>query len=56
MTQRMGIIGYPVGHTLSPAFQQAALNHLGIDATFEVWTTPPEELAERVASLREPAP
>ena len=54
MTQRMGIIGYPVGHTLSPAFQQAALNHLGIDATFEVWTTPPEELAERVASLREP--
>ena len=54
MTKRVGIIGYPLGHTLSPVFQQAALNHLGIDATFEVWATPPEELAERIESFREP--
>jgi len=54
MSKRMGIIGYPLGHTLSPAFQQPALDHLGIDAVFEVWPTPPDELAERVASLREP--
>jgi len=54
MTERMGIIGYPLGHTLSPVFQQAALDHLGIDGAFETWPTPPEELSERVASFREP--
>jgi len=54
MTKRIGIIGYPLGHTLSPPLQQAALDHLGIDAEFEVWATPPEELPERIASLREP--
>ena len=54
MTKRMGIIGCPLGHTLSPVFQQAGLDELGIDATFEVWATPPEELADRVAWLREP--
>ena len=54
MTTRLGIIGYPLGHTLSPAFQQAALDHLGEDTTFEAWPTAPEDLAERVAALREP--
>ncbi len=48
----MGIIGYPLGHTLSPAFQGAALKHLGIDATFESWPTAPDKLAEKVASFR----
>ena len=54
MAKHIGIIGYPLGHTLSPPLQQAALDHLGIDATFQVWATPPEELTERIASLREP--
>ncbi len=53
MTKRMGIIGYPLGHTLSPVFQQAGLDAAGIDATFEAWPTPPDELAERVASFRD---
>ena len=52
MTKRMGIIGYPLGHTLSPAFQGAALKHMGVDATFEAWPTAPEDLAEKVASFR----
>ncbi len=34
--------------------QQAALDALGIDATYELWNTPPEQLVERVASLRLP--
>lgn len=54
MTKRIGIIGYPLGHTLSPALHQPALDHLGIDATFEVWATPPDELPARIQSLREP--
>ena len=52
MTSLLGIIGHPLGHSLSPVFQQAALDHLGIDATYEAWDTPPERLAERVRSLR----
>ena len=52
MTARIGIIGYPLGHSISPAFQQAALDELEIDARYVTWPTPPEELAARVDSLR----
>lgn len=55
MTQRrLGIIGHPVAHSLSPTFQNAALKALGVDATYEAWDTPLEELSARVESLREP--
>jgi len=53
-TKLLGVIGYPLGHSLSPAFQQAALDALGIDARYERWETPPEALEERVAALRDP--
>ncbi len=52
MTARVGIIGYPLGHSISPAFQQAALDELEIDARYVAWPTPSEELAARVDSLR----
>ena len=52
MTARVGIIGYPLGHSISPAFQQAALDELEIDARYVTWPTPPEELEARVDSLR----
>ncbi|HEY7296226.1 MAG TPA: shikimate dehydrogenase [Dehalococcoidia bacterium] len=48
----LGLIGDPVGHSISPSFQQAALDALGIEALYERWQTPPERLAERVAALR----
>ena len=54
MTLRLGIIGYPLGHSASPAFQQAALDHLGLAATYERWQVEPERLAERVRRLRSP--
>lgn len=52
MTARVGLIGDPVAHSVSPAFQQAALDALGIDARYEAWRTAESELAERVAMLR----
>lgn len=52
MTSRVGIIGYPLGHSISPAFQQAGFDELEIDARYETWATPSDELAERVESLR----
>lgn len=49
---RVGLIGYPVRHSLSPAFQQAAFDALGLDVRYELWPTPPEEMPSRVAGLR----
>ncbi len=50
----VGLIGYPVGHSRSPAMQQAAFDALGIPARYVLWETPPETLAERITSLRAP--
>ena len=52
--RRVGLIGYPVGHSRSPAMQQAAFDALGIAARYELWETPPEALAKQIASLRAP--
>ncbi len=53
MTKRIGIIGYPLSHTLSPVFHQAGLDHVGFDAKFEAWPTPPSELEIIVESFRD---
>ena len=52
MTQLAGIFGYPLAHSLSPAFQQAAFNHCGLDVRYLAWETPPEALADEVEKLR----
>lgn len=52
--QVVGLIGHPVGHSRSPAMQQAAFDALGIPARYVLWETPLETLAERIASLRAP--
>ncbi|MSQ12236.1 MAG: shikimate dehydrogenase [Dehalococcoidia bacterium] len=50
---RLGIIGYPLRHTLSPVFQQAALEACGIEGRYEAWETPPQHLAQQVRELAE---
>ena len=52
---RLGVIGDPVAHSLSPALHQPALDELNIPAVYERWHTPVAEIASRVESLREPA-
>jgi shikimate dehydrogenase len=37
--RRVGVIGDPVAHSLSPVFQQAAFDAIGILATYERWHT-----------------
>lgn len=51
-TSNFGIIGYPLGHTLSPVFQNAALKHHDIDEQFEAWPTHPDDLAAKIESFR----
>jgi shikimate dehydrogenase len=53
-TFRLGVIGDPVAHSLSPALHQPALDMLGIPATYERWYTPAEDVPSRVKSLRAP--
>jgi shikimate dehydrogenase len=50
--KRVGLIGQGLKHSLSAAMQQAALDHHGLDARYELWDTPPEDVEQRVASLR----
>lgn len=53
-TIRVGLVGDPVAHSLSPALQQPALDALGIPARYELWATPAAVLPERIAGLRAP--
>jgi shikimate dehydrogenase len=48
----LGIIGYPARHSLSPVFQQAAIDALGLPARYEAWEVAPEGLGDLVASIR----
>jgi shikimate dehydrogenase len=50
--KHLGLIGYPVAHSLSPYMQQAAFDALGIEARYTLWETQPDKLAKRIASLR----
>lgn len=54
MTRYLGVIGHPLKRSLSPVFQQAALDALGLDIIYEAWATTEDELAERIAGLRDP--
>ena len=51
---RLGVIGDPVAHSLSPALHQPALDQLGVLAVYERWHTRAADLPSRVRSLREP--
>jgi shikimate dehydrogenase len=51
---RLGVIGDPVAHSLSPALHQPALDELGIAATYERWHTAASDIPERIRGLREP--
>jgi len=54
MAARVGLIGHPVAHSISPVFQQAAFDACGIDARYEAWDVAPEELAPLIEGLRGP--
>lgn len=52
MIDSVGLIGDPVGHSLSPALQNAAFAYHGLPDSYVLWHTPEVELAQRVAMLR----
>ncbi len=50
--QVYGIIGYPLGHTLSPKLHNASFKALGLEAIYTVWPLPKEKLADFIAAFR----
>jgi len=54
MPKFIGLIGYPIKHSLSSYFQQAALDYYHLDIRYEKWETSPEKLRDVVDNLRKP--
>jgi len=55
MRQTVALLGYPLGHSLSPIFQQAAFDYYQMDVRYKLWEVSPEDLNQEVNSLREPS-
>ena len=53
MQTALGIIGYPIGHSMSPVFQQAGLDACGVDARYVAYQVAPDEVEEFVSGLRQ---
>ena len=52
MSAAYAVIGWPLGHTLSPVMHQAALDELGLEATYTALPTPPGDEADRFQDVR----
>lgn len=53
--QIVALIGHPVKHSISPRFQQAALDYHGLNITYERWDIPPDGLHSAMDRLRHPS-
>jgi shikimate dehydrogenase len=51
-TKILGVMGYPIEHSMSPVMHNAALRQLGADYVYVPLAVPPDDLAEVLASLR----
>jgi shikimate dehydrogenase len=52
MMPRAGVIGWPVGHSLSPRIHRFWLNALGIEGCYEAVVVPPDWLSSMVDGFR----
>lgn len=49
---KFALIGYPLGHSLSAIIHTAGFKSLGIDASYEILETPPDDLVDRLKFLK----
>lgn len=52
MAYKLGLIGYNLSHSISEVIHKAGLESLGLDGTYEVLETPPEDLISRIKFLK----
>lgn len=50
--KRVGLIGFPLAHSLSPLIQSVAFAHHGLPERYELWETEAPQLEARVRGLR----
>ena len=53
MKRLYGIIGSPLGHSLSPLLHNWGFRRFGIEAEYQAWPTTPEELEAFMVRFRE---
>ncbi|MBI4691381.1 MAG: shikimate dehydrogenase [Nitrospirae bacterium] len=51
-TRVMGLLGYPVEHSLSPFMHNAAFEHIGLDCCYVTFSVRPELLHDAVKAIR----
>ena len=49
---KLGIIGYPLGHSISAAIQKAGLKSIGEEIQYDVMETPAEDLVDRIKYIK----
>ncbi|HEX9653055.1 MAG TPA: shikimate dehydrogenase [bacterium] len=49
---RLGLIGYPVGHSVSPLMHQHLLKALNLSGSYESFETAPDQFEERIRALK----
>ena len=49
---KLGIIGYPLGHSISAVIQKAGLESIGVDGCYDVMETSPEVLIDRIKYIK----
>ena len=49
---KLGIIGYPLGHSISAVIQKAGLESIGETVQYDVMETPAEDLVDRIKYLK----
>lgn len=52
MEYKLGLIGYHLSHSISPVIHDAGLKSLGLEGTYEILETAPEDLISRVKFLK----
>jgi shikimate dehydrogenase len=50
--KRFGVIGHPIGHTLSPLLHNSAFSLLGLDCTYEAFDVDPASLSSAVHDFK----
>ena len=53
MSKHVALLGYPLRHSVSPVFQQAAIDYYQMDITYEPWEVEPANLEAEVSRLRD---
>ena len=51
-TKNLGVIGYPIKHSLSPVIQNTAIQEAGIDYAYIAMPIAPEDLEKAVIGLK----